>query len=67
MPCAKILDEYYVELLSSFPKDLQNIARKYDISFAEAKDHCYTIIKDLLIEELEQQEKSNKKEWAIFK
>ena len=26
MPCAKILDEYYVELLSSFPKDLQNIA-----------------------------------------
>ena len=62
MPCAKILDEYYVELLSSFPKDLQNIARKYDISFAEAKDHCYTIIKDLLIEELEQQEKSNKKE-----
>lgn len=54
MPSSEILDKYYNKLLSPFPKNLQNIERKYDISFAEAKDYSYTIVKTLLIEELEQ-------------
>jgi len=54
MPRSEILDEYYNKLLSPFPTDLQNIERKYDISFAEAKDYSYTTVKTLLIEKIEQ-------------
>jgi len=64
MPSAEILDKYYNKLLSLFPKNLQNIDRKYDISFAEAKDYSYTTVKTLLIEELE---KNIKDEGANFK
>ncbi|MFT3947910.1 MAG: ATP-binding protein [Agriterribacter sp.] len=53
MPTKDILDEYYNNLLSRFPKELQDIERKYEISFAEAKDHTFTIVKSLLIKELE--------------
>lgn len=58
MPAPEILDEYYNKLLSRFPKDLQNIERKYDISFAEAKDYTFTIVKAVLISELEAKQKS---------
>lgn len=54
MPRSEILDEYYNKLISPFPTDLQNIERKYDISFAEAKDYSYTTVKTLLIEKIEQ-------------
>lgn len=53
MPGSKSLDEYYDKLLSPFPKKFQKIERKYDISFAEAKDYAFTLIKSSIIEELE--------------
>jgi len=36
---------------------LQGIARKYDIPFAEAKDHTFTWVKSALIRELEEKQK----------
>lgn len=57
MPLPEILDKYYDKLLSRFPKELHNIERKYNISFAEAKDHTFTAVKSLLIKELEEKQK----------
>lgn len=57
MPSSEVLDNYYDRLLTAFPGKLQGINRKYGISYAEAKDYAYTIVKSLLIEELELQEK----------
>ena len=53
MPAANVLDAYYDSLLSRFPENMQNIVRKYDISFAEAKDYTFTLVKSVLIAELE--------------
>ena len=53
MPSAEFLDEYYDNLLSKFPEEMRNIPRKYNISFAEAKDYAFTIVKGNLIEKLE--------------
>lgn len=53
MPSKDILDDYYNQILASFPAELKNIERKYEISFAEAKDYAFTIIKSALIEKLE--------------
>ena len=58
MPTPQILDEYYNKLLSLFPAELQNIERKYNISFAEAKDHTFTSVKSVLIKELEEKQKN---------
>jgi len=58
MPSQEVLDTYYDKLLASFPPNLRDVKRKYDISFAEAKDYVYTVVKSLLINELEQQEKT---------
>jgi SpoVK/Ycf46/Vps4 family AAA+-type ATPase len=57
MPSPGLLDEYYSKILAPFPEHLQGISRKYDISFAEAKDYAYTLVKSLLIRELEEKEK----------
>ncbi len=56
MPGIKTLDAYYNSLLARFPQQFQNIERKYNISFAEAKDHSFTLIKSALISELEAKE-----------
>ena len=53
MPVDAVLDKYYNNLLAVFPQKMQNITRKYGISFAEAKDYTYTTVKKQLIEELE--------------
>lgn len=53
MPSAEFLDEYYDNLLSKFPEEMRNIPRKYNISFAEAKDYAFTVVKGNLIEKLE--------------
>jgi SpoVK/Ycf46/Vps4 family AAA+-type ATPase len=55
MPSQEFLDQFYDTLLSKFPEDLRNIARKYDISFAEAKDYTFTVVKGNLIKKLEKQ------------
>ncbi len=54
IPIPEVLDEYYNKLLSRFPVALQNIERKYNVSFAEAKDHTFTAVKTILIKELEE-------------
>ncbi len=53
MPSEHFLDSFYDTVLSKFPEDLRNIGRKYGISFAEAKDHAFTVVKGNLIKKLE--------------
>ncbi len=53
MPSEEFLDHFYDSLLAKFPEDLRNMKRKYNISFAEAKDHTFTVVKGSLIEKLE--------------
>ncbi|MBN9295161.1 MAG: AAA family ATPase [Flavobacteriia bacterium] len=61
MPIRRVLDTYYDKLLSPFPANLRDVKRKYDISFAEAKDYVYTVVKSSLIDELEKQERTAEK------
>lgn len=53
LPIPGVLDDYYNKLLSQFPIELQSIERKYNISFAEAKDRTFTSVKSVLIKGLE--------------
>ncbi|WP_212005131.1 AAA family ATPase [Chitinophaga sp. HK235] len=53
MPGAAELNVYYDKLLAAFPERLQKIKRRYDISFAEAKDDAFTQVKAALIADLE--------------
>lgn len=53
MPNESELDVYYDKILAPFPQHLQGIQRKYNISYAEAKDYVHTTMKKQIIEELE--------------
>nr|WP_314492530.1 ATP-binding protein [uncultured Chryseobacterium sp.] len=53
MPSKEFLDHFYDRLLAKFPEDLRNIERKYNLSFAEAKDYTFTVVKGSLIKKLE--------------
>lgn len=53
MPSTEFLDRFYDRLLAKFPEDLRNIERKYSLSFAEAKDYTFTVVKGSLIKKLE--------------
>ena len=55
LPSSKVLDIYYDKILTDFPTETQNIERKYGISFAEAKDYAFTIVKTTLIEKFEKE------------
>ena len=55
MPSAEFLDTFYDDLLSKFPEEFRDIERKYEISFAEAKDYALTSVKSALIRKLENQ------------
>lgn len=57
LPEKEILDHYYDNILSLFPENVRQITRNYNVSFAEAKDHAYTIVKSMLINEWNQNEK----------
>lgn len=52
-PKQEVLDHYYDQILKPFPIDTQQITRRYDISFAEAKDDALTQVKHQLIQKLE--------------
>jgi SpoVK/Ycf46/Vps4 family AAA+-type ATPase len=56
MPDQHQLNVYYDKLLADFPEHLQDILRKYDISYAEAKDYIHTTMKRQIIAELELKE-----------
>ncbi len=53
LPSDEVLNEYYDAILSHFPENLRSINRKFGLSFAEAKDYAYTIIKGNIINQLE--------------
>ena len=53
MPSRQFLNSFYDSLLTRFPEDLRNIERKYEVSFAEAKDYTFTVVKGKLIKKLE--------------
>ncbi|WP_312089966.1 ATP-binding protein [Chryseobacterium sp.] len=55
LPSQTFLNQYYDNLLEKFPENLRNIERKYEISFAEAKDLTFTAVKGKLIENLEKE------------
>jgi SpoVK/Ycf46/Vps4 family AAA+-type ATPase len=59
MPSQKVLDNYYVSILNAFPENLRFIQRKYNISFAEAKDDALTQVKTILISALENDDLKN--------
>ncbi|QHS63457.1 AAA family ATPase [Chitinophaga agri] len=53
LPNKEELDVYYDKLLERFPAEMQTITRKYNISYAEARDDAYTQIKSFVIRHLE--------------
>lgn len=53
MPGQAGLDAYYDALLARFPDELHPKTRRYGISFAEAKDSLYAIVKSNLIKKLD--------------
>lgn len=61
MPAPEVLDAYYNRLISTFPDALHNIERKYNISFAEAKDHTFTSLKLAIIKTLEEKQENVEK------
>jgi SpoVK/Ycf46/Vps4 family AAA+-type ATPase len=61
MPNENELNIYYNKLLVDFPLHLQDIPRKYAISYAEAKDYVHTTMKRQIIAELELEEQKLEK------
>ncbi|MBP1163421.1 SpoVK/Ycf46/Vps4 family AAA+-type ATPase [Chryseobacterium sp. PvR013] len=53
MPSAEVLDVFYDQLLAQFPEEMRKVERRYSISFAEAKDYAFTVVKSALIKKLE--------------
>lgn len=53
LPSKENLDAYYEHNLVVFPEKFRNIHRKYDISYAEAKDYIQTQMKKAIIADLE--------------
>ncbi len=53
MPSAEVLDMFYDQLLAQFPEEMRKVERRYSISFAEAKDYAFTVVKSALIKKLE--------------
>ena len=53
LPTTVELDRYYDSLLLKFPDKWRAIARKYEVSFAEAKDYLFTALKALIIQDIE--------------
>lgn len=49
-PTNSELDTYYDSLLARFPEKFRKFNRLYDISYAEAKDYAYKIIKAKIID-----------------
>lgn len=50
------LDKYYDSLLMEFPEEFRNVERSYSISYAEAKDIIFRLVKNKIIETEEAKE-----------
>ncbi|MFD1602580.1 AAA family ATPase [Flavobacterium artemisiae] len=53
LPLQEQLDLYYDRILNTFPTHLQNIERRYGISYAEVLDYIHTSMKKQIIAELD--------------
>ncbi|SEF69112.1 AAA family ATPase [Sphingobacterium lactis] len=53
MPDQQALDAYYDTLLARFPEELHPQQRVYGLSFAEAKDNLFAVVKSNLIKKLD--------------
>lgn len=49
-PADGVLDSYYDRLLEKYPAEFQKVERIYGISFAEAKNHVFTEVKNNIIQ-----------------
>lgn len=57
LPSRAVLDTYYNSLLSKYPAEFCKLERIYDVSFAEAKNHVFTAVKNNIIQaEIEKQQ-----------
>lgn len=56
LPSKEMLNDYYDNLLANFPDELKKMERKYNISYAEAKDYTFTLIKSILINNWQNEE-----------
>ena len=56
LPGKGALDAYYDSLLKRFPEDFTDMERKYNISYAEAKDLTFRTVKNKIIESEEAKE-----------
>jgi len=57
LPSREVLDTYYNSLLSKYPAEFCKLERIYDVSFAEAKNHVFTAVKNNIIQaEIEKQQ-----------
>lgn len=54
-PSGAELDQYYDQIITGFPAGLQSIKRIYGISYAEARDHTLTQVKENLIYQIEKE------------
>ena len=48
-PSVTALDHYYTQLLERYPVEYQDITRRYEISYAEAKNHVFDRVKKNII------------------
>lgn len=55
LPTQVELNQYYDKLSEKLPQEIKQFKRKYEISYAEAKDYAFTQAKALLIAKLERQ------------
>src|SRR5690606_7713383 len=53
LPNQQELTSYYNQILSKFPENLQPEKLLFGVSYAEAKDYCYTKVKANLIKQLD--------------
>lgn len=55
-PSNNQLDAYYDTLITQFPKEFRSIGRKYNLSYAEAKDVAFRAIKNNIVNSIEESE-----------
>lgn len=48
-PKQEVLDSYYDKLLDKYPEEYRKVDRIYDVSFAEAKNHVFKVVKKNII------------------
>lgn len=50
LPSKAVLDNYYDSLLAKYPSEFTHLERLYDVSFAEAKNHVFKMVKNNIIQ-----------------